>query len=174
MTERRAAVLTVSDRCAAGLARDTAGPAVSALLGERLGLTVVWAGVVPDEVDAVAGTLRRLVAEGHALVVTAGGTGCAPRDITPEATRVVLEREVPGLAEAMRAASARITPHAWLQRGVCGIAGSTLIVNLPGSHKAAVENLEAILEVLPHALCMLAGDTEHPQSDGGRGTGDAG
>ncbi len=168
MAEWTAAVLTVSDRCAAGLLRDTAGPALIELLKERLGFEVDRAVVVPDQADVITQSLSQLAGEGHVLILTAGGTGCGPRDVTPEATRRVVEREVPGLAEAMRAASAKITPHAWLQRGVCGIVGGTLVINLPGSRKAATENLEAIVDVLPHALRMLGGDGSHPESDAGR------
>jgi molybdopterin adenylyltransferase len=132
----QAAVLTVSDRRAAGEAE-----------------------------DPISETLRDLAARGLDLVVTSGGTGCGPRDVTPEATRAVIEREVPGLAEAMRTASAKVTPHALLQRGVCGIRESTLILNLPGSPKAAVENLVAVLPALPHAVDLLRGQTAHPETD---------
>jgi molybdopterin adenylyltransferase len=156
------AVLTVSDRCAEGLAEDTAGPAASELLMRELGSRVSWAGVVPDETETISTTLTDLLGRGFDLIVTVGGTGCGPRDVTPEATRSVIEREVPGLAEAMRTASARITPHALLQRGVAGIAGATLVLNLPGSKKAAVENLAVILPALPHAVGLLRGeDVQH-------------
>jgi len=158
----QAAVLTVSDTCAAGMAEDTAGPAVGALLEERLDARVAWVGIEPDERDRLEAQLRALVDRGLDLVLTAGGTGCAPRDVSPEATRAVIEREVPGLAEAMRAASARVTPHALLQRGLAGIRSQTLIVNLPGSRKAATENLEVILPAIPHAVALLRGNTDHP------------
>lgn len=167
-TALQAAVLTVSDRCAAGRARDTAGPAVAELLCGRLAARVAWTGVVADDRAAIAGGLRDLAGRDLALVVTVGGTGLAARDVTPEATRDVVEREVPGLSEAMRAASARVTPNAWLSRGVCGIHRRTLIVNVPGSRPAATENLEAILPALPHALRMLRGDPSHPETDAGR------
>lgn len=164
----QAAVLTVSDRCAAGALRDTAGPAVAEELQAKLRVHLAWTGVVPDEPEAIGRHLKDLAGRGIHLVLTVGGTGLSPRDVTPEATRAVVEREVPGLAEAMRAASARITPNAWLSRAAAGLLGGTLIVNLPGSRKAALENLQAILPALPHALTMLAGDTTHPDGDAGR------
>jgi molybdenum cofactor synthesis domain-containing protein len=161
----RAAVLTVSDRCARDEMRDTAGPAVAKAIEAHLGAAIVAREIVPDDPDAIAAALRRMIEAGADLIATAGGTGCGPRDLTPEATRAVISREVPGLAEAMRAKSAAITPFAYLQRGICGIAGSTLIVNLPGSEKGAVENFETIASVLPHALQLLRGDTTHPASE---------
>lgn len=149
---------------------DTAGPA----LGDRLaaafgGTTTRDVVIVPDEADRIVAALREAVAAGAALVLTTGGTGCAPRDVTPEATRSVIERAVPGLAEAMRHASAKTTPYAHLSRAVAGIAAGTLIVNLPGSRKGALENLEAVLPILPHALRLIAGHTTHGSSDAGRG-----
>lgn len=157
----QAAVLTVSDRCARGEALDTAGPAVARRVEEELGARVGWTGIVPDDTEAITDRLRDLGDRGLDLLLTAGGTGCGPRDVTPEATRSLLDREVPGLAEAMRIASSAVTPHAWLQRGVSGIYRRSLIVNLPGSAKAAVENLEAILHAIPHAIRLLRGDTAH-------------
>jgi len=165
----QAAVLTVSDRCAAGETADTAGPAVALRLGEALGAWVGWTGTVPDEAAEISGALKDLCGRGIDLVLTVGGTGCSGRDVTPEATRAVIEKEVPGLAEAMRIASARVTPHALLGRGVCGIYRSSLILNLPGSKKAAVENLEAVLAALPHAVDQLRGRGSHVE-DGKRGT----
>ncbi|HHN74436.1 MAG TPA: MogA/MoaB family molybdenum cofactor biosynthesis protein [Acidobacteria bacterium] len=171
----RAAVLTISDRCHRGEAKDTAGPAVSALLEVGLDAEVTLAGIVPDEREQITEALVGAVEAGCELVLTVGGTGCAARDITPEATLEVIEREVPGLAEAMRAASRQVTPHALLSRAVCGIRHSSLIVNLPGSLKAATENLEAIRPALPHAVRLLRGETAHPESDRGRtDTGTAG
>jgi len=161
----QAAVLTVSDRCAQGLTRDTAGPAVAERLGDVLAARLAWTGVVPDEREAIAARLEDLAGRDLALVVTVGGTGLAERDVTPEATRDVIDREVPGLAEAMRAASAAVTPNAWLSRGVCGVRRRTLIVNLPGSRKAATENLEAVLPAIPHAVRTVRGDASHPESD---------
>jgi len=162
------AVVTVSDRCAAHDTRDTAGPAVTDLLETKLGARSAWSGVLPDDEETIAATLVDLADRDLGLVVTVGGTGLAQRDVTPEATRRVIGREVPGLAEAMRAASALITPNAWLSRAVCGVRRRTLIVNLPGSEKGAVENLQAILPALPHAIQMLRGSSAHPEADAGR------
>jgi molybdenum cofactor synthesis domain-containing protein len=160
----QAAVLTVSDRCAAGVMQDTAGPAVSSLLGQELRARVAASSIVPDESEAIASALRESVERGLDLVITVGGTGCGPRDVTPEATRTVIAREVPGLAEAMRAASVRQAPHALLQRGICGIAEATMILNLPGSEQGATDNLAAILPIIPHAVELLRGQTTHTQA----------
>jgi len=159
----QAAVLTVSDRCAAGKMEDTAGPATAVALADGLQAHLAWTGIVPDEADAIESMLKDVADRGVDLLATVGGTGCGPRDVTPEATRKVITRDVPGLAEAMRTASAREFPHALLQRGICGIRGRTLIVNLPGSLGASVENLSVILPVLPHAIQLLRGQTDrHP------------
>ncbi|RMF83020.1 MAG: MOSC domain-containing protein [Nitrospirae bacterium] len=157
------AVVTCSDTCSRGEAVDTAGPAVARLAEARLGAHVALTAVVPDEGEAIEAALKGLADRGVDLVLTCGGTGCGPRDVTPEATLAVVERQVPGLAERMRAASAEATPHAWLSRAVAGIRRHTLIVNLPGSERAATENLEAILEVLPHAVRLLRGHTAHAE-----------
>jgi molybdenum cofactor synthesis domain-containing protein len=164
----QAAVLTVSDRGAAGVAPDTAGPAVAALLGGDLGARVAWQEIVADDAEAVRDALVDLADRRVDIVVTAGGTGCGPRDVTPEATRAVIQREVPGLAEAMRAHSLRVTPHAMLQRGVAGIRHETLVVNLPGSEKAARENLAVILPALGHAVASLRGQARHPAAERAR------
>ena len=155
-----AAVLTLSDQGARGLREDTSGPAVRARLAE-LGITVVEHALLSDDSDAIAAQLRQWVGENVSLIVTTGGTGFGPRDNTPEATRAVIEREASGLAELMRAEGLRKTPMAALSRGICGIAGRTLIVNLPGSERAVRENLDALAPVLPHALQLIGGDTEH-------------
>lgn len=160
MTRRTAAVVTASDGTAAGTREDTSGPAVSALL-EEAGFATVAREVVPDDLEAIAAVLCRLTDDGVALVCVTGGTGLGPRDVTPEATRAVIDREVPGLAEAMRAAGRASTPMADLSRGIVGLRGATLIVDLPGSPRGATESLAAILEVLPHALDLAAGDTAH-------------
>lgn len=164
----QAAVLTVSDRCAAGEMIDTACLAVASLLGEKLCAHIAWSLTVPDEMDRISDALKDLTDRRVDLIVTTGGTGISARDVTPEATRKVLDRELPGLAEAMRAASALRTPNALLSRAVAGIRRETLIMNLPGSQNAAVENLSAILATIPHAVKMLRGEQAHPESDAGR------
>ncbi|MBM3333232.1 molybdenum cofactor biosynthesis protein [Candidatus Sumerlaeota bacterium] len=155
----QAVVLTISDSCSRGEAQDTAGPAVVALLSGPGCFHVYRQKILPDEKAAIEGDLRHY-ADGHSLdlILTVGGTGFSPRDVTPEATRSVIERLAPGLDEAMRAAALKATPLGILSRGVSGIRGATLIVNLPGSTKAAAENLSAILPALPHALAKLRGD----------------
>jgi molybdopterin adenylyltransferase len=154
-----AAVVTVSDRVSAGDRRDESGPAVADAL-ERAGFRVLETRVVPDERAGIEGVLRDLAGSVR-LVVTTGGTGLGARDVTPEATEAVVERIVPGLAEASRAAGRSRTPTADLSRGVVGVLGSSMIVNLPGSPSGAVESLEAILPALPHALAQVAGDDVH-------------
>ncbi len=156
----RVGILTVSDRSARGERADLSGPALAEAISAGLaGVEVVATAITPDERATIAAQLTRWADEDALdLILTTGGTGFAPRDVTPEATRAVIERETPGLAEAMRATSLRVTPHAMLSRAVAGIRGQTLIVNLPGSPKGAVENLATILPVLPHALELLRED----------------
>ena len=148
-------MITVSTRAAAGVYADEAGPAVAQLLSDA-GYDVAAVRVIPDGHGLVATEIRS-ACEDADLVVTNGGTGLTPRDETPEATLDVVDKEVPGIAEAMRAASLQVTPMAMLSRAVAGVRGSTLVINLPGSPKAAVENLQAVLGVLDHALDQIAG-----------------
>jgi molybdenum cofactor synthesis domain-containing protein len=158
----RFTVLTISDRCSQGLMQDTAGPAVAALIRTQWPEAQIDARLLPDEEDQIADALREFAAAGGALVLTVGGNGLSPRDRTPEATRRVIDREAPGLAEAMRKIGAERNPFAWLSRGVAGLAGRTLIVNLPGSRRGAEESLAAILGLLKHALEVSAGGQTHP------------
>ena len=154
-----AAVLTVSDSVALGSRVDASGPAVAVAL-EQAGFTVAAREIVPDERVAIEAALQRLAAKAE-LVVTTGGTGIAERDVTPEATRAVCERLVEGVAERMRSEGAGKTPLAALSRGVCGVCGRTLVLNLPGSPAAATESLAAVIGILPHALELLRGKTAH-------------
>lgn len=149
-----AAVLTISDKGARGERLDTSGPALREMLLQA-GYEVVGGAILPDERAQIADALREYARRGVALVLTTGGTGFSPRDITPEATLDVIERETPGLSELMRAESMKITPRGCLSRGVAGILDRTLIVNLPGSEKAVRENLAAVLPALDHGLKML-------------------
>jgi molybdopterin adenylyltransferase len=155
----QAVVLTISDRCSQGLAEDTAGPATAKILTESLGANIYRTEILPDEQDTIAERIAHYC-EGHSidLVLAVGGTGFSPRDVTPEAAREVIDRLTPGLDEAMRTASSAKTPHAMLSRAVSGIAESTLIITLPGSERAASENLQAVLPALGHGLAKLRGD----------------
>jgi molybdopterin adenylyltransferase len=153
----RVAILTVSDRSARGERTDASGPALRERL-TRAGHDVAHTAIVPDERSLVEQQLCAWADEGAAdLILTTGGTGVAPRDRTPEATAAVCERSVPGIAEVIRQAGLSKTPHAMLSRGVAGVRGATLIVNLPGSPRGAVESLEAVLAALPHAVELLTG-----------------
>jgi len=156
------AVLTISDRCSRGEMTDTAGPAVVALLGQHWPDAEINTGLFPDDEDAIAAELRRLCESGAALILTAGGTGLGPRDRTPEATRRLIDREAPGLAEGMRSQGALSNKYAWLSRGVAGMKGATLIVNLPGSKRGAEESLSTILPLLKHGIEVAAGGQRHP------------
>jgi molybdopterin adenylyltransferase len=158
MASKQAVVVTISDGVTRGEREDRSGPAVSELL-TRSGFEVS-SRLVADERPDIERVLRE-EAPRVSLIVTTGGTGFAVRDVTPEATKAVIEREAPGLSEAMRASGRASTPFADLSRGVAGIVGSALVINLPGSPRGAVESLEAVLPVLPHALEHLAGHTGH-------------
>lgn len=154
----RFGILTLSDRSARGEREDSSGPALARLI-EAENWSVTKQALLPDNESAIRSILSEW-ADSRELdvILTTGGTGFAPRDITPEATRAIIDREAPGLAEAMRAASLRITPHAMLSRIVAGIRKKTLIINLPGSPKGAVENLQVVIPVLPHAVQLLRDD----------------
>ncbi len=151
----RFGILTASDRSARGERPDTSGPALADRVRAE-GWSVIQTAILPDDRSALAETMRQWADSGLLdVILVTGGTGFAPRDVTPEATRDVIEKEAPGLAEAMRAASLSITPHAMLSRLVTGIRGRTLILDLPGSPKGAVENLQVVLPVLEHAVHLL-------------------
>ncbi len=154
-----AAVVTVSDSCSRGQREDLSGPAVAQLL-QRLHFQVVASETVPDDIIQIQNLLIRLASEVR-LIVTTGGTGIAPRDVTPEATTAVCDRLVEGVAERMRSEGTKKTPFAALSRAVCGVRGETLILNLPGSPTASVESLQAVADLIPHVLELLSGKTEH-------------
>jgi molybdenum cofactor synthesis domain-containing protein len=156
------AVLTISDRCSQGLQQDTAGPAVVALLREQWPNADIRTHLLPDDEQAIAAMLITLSKDGARLILTAGGTGLSPRDRTPEATRSVIDRDVPGLAEAMRSIGAQSNPYSWLSRGIAGLKGSTLIVNLPGSLRGAKESLISILTLIKHGIEVAGGSQTHP------------
>ncbi len=159
MTEIHVGVLTISDRASTGEYQDASGPLLQQMVAERLSGQVLLVDTIPDDQDAIRDKLIAWVDTGRVnLILTTGGTGFTRRDVTPEATRQVIEREAPGLAEAMRLASLQVTPFAMLSRAVAGIRGGTLIVNFPGSPKAVRENLEAIIPAIPHGLQLLAGE----------------
>jgi molybdenum cofactor synthesis domain-containing protein len=154
-----AAVITVSDSCSRGKREDRSGPAVAQSL-ETLDFSVIVREIVPDDKIQIQNLLIRLAREVR-FIVTTGGTGIAARDVTPEATLEVCDRILPGVAERMRSEGAKTTPFAALSRGVCGVRGKALILNLPGSPTGAVESLQSIAELIPHALDLLGGKTEH-------------
>jgi molybdopterin adenylyltransferase len=154
-----AAAITISDSCASGRRTDLSGPAVVEVLKQN-GFAILGTEIIADDQAAIEKLLLRLASE-VCLVVTTGGTGISPRDITPEATRAVCDRLLDGVAERMRAEGVKKTPFAALSRGLCGVRGKSLILNLPGSPAGAVESLAAVIEILPHAIGLLNGNTEH-------------
>ena len=160
----RTAVLTVSTSVSRRDAEDESGPALAAL-AEKAGCEVVAMEVVPDDFALIEDRLNHYVDEGCDLIFTTGGTGLTPDDVTPEATRAVLTREAPGFAEALRAEAVRIKPHGMLSRGVSGIAGTSLIINFPGSPRAVVELFGVIAPTLPHAVRTMRGDSRHGARD---------
>jgi len=160
----RIGILTISDRSFHGERADTSGPAIAAVVQEQA-WQVVKTAIISDDYEKIKDTLCDWSdADEVDLILTSGGTGFAPRDVTPEATKAIIQREAPGLTEVMRHASLKITPHAMLSRSIAGIRNKTLIINLPGSPKAGVENLTAILAVLPHAIELLQ---DHPDAESG-------
>jgi molybdenum cofactor synthesis domain-containing protein len=162
-TRIHAVIITASDACAAGEREDKSGAALFELLTE-LGAEIVAREIVSDDLDSLAHKLRAYADLKHVnLIITTGGTGFGPRDNTPEATLQVIERQAPGLAEAMRIETLKHAPMAMISRGVCGLRSATLIINLPGSPKAVRESFEVIKPVLHHAIDLLSGQTRHPQ-----------
>jgi molybdopterin adenylyltransferase len=156
----RAAIITISDKGSLGEREDKSGPALKKILEKSY--EVKDTIIIPDEADIIASTIKEQVDKYAVdLIITTGGTGVGKRDVTPEATRMVIEKELPGFSEIMRAESYKITPHGIISRGVCGIRGESIIINLPGSPKAATECLMFILAALPHALSKLKGDTDN-------------
>jgi len=161
MTKINAVVITASDACARGEREDASGAALVQLLTD-LGAEVVATKILSDDLDPLIQSLSDFADRDDVnLIITTGGTGLGPRDHTPEATQRIIEREAPGIAEAIRAESLKVTPMAMISRGVCGVRSSTLIINLPGSPKAVKESFAVIAPVLPHALDLLAGRTRH-------------
>ena len=157
--EFRAGVLTISDKGAKGLREDESGEIILRML-EDFGLTVVKREIIPDDRQQIADTLIMWVdKDGLALIITSGGTGLSPTDVTPQAMDLVIDYQVPGMAEAMRAASLKKTPHAMISRAMAGVRNSSLIINLPGSPRGSEENLSVVLPALDHGLSKLAGDT---------------
>ncbi|MFA5038577.1 MAG: MogA/MoaB family molybdenum cofactor biosynthesis protein [Candidatus Omnitrophota bacterium] len=152
-----AGIVTVSDSCAQGKRRDESGPVLETLL-VRVGASLIDRQIVSDDEAAIARAVKRQIRLKADVVLTTGGTGLGPRDVTPEATRLVLQKEIPGLSEAMRSAGSQKTRRAFLSRGVCGVRGKSLIINLPGSPKGAAESWEAIVDLIPHALAMIRGE----------------
>jgi molybdenum cofactor biosynthesis protein B len=158
--KKRAHVITVSDRSSVDKMLDRSGPALVEILMQR-DFEVSGPEVVPDEQNLIADTIVAAVNKGADLVITTGGTGLGPRDVTPQATVSVIDYEVPGIGELMRRAGETMTPMAALSRSIAGVRGSALIINMPGSIKGAIESLDAVVPLLPHALQLLRGDTKH-------------
>ena len=156
----KAVVITISDSCFEGRREDRAGPDLVARL-QKAGFAVEAPMIVPDEMEQIADALRERAASAP-LIVTTGGTGISPRDVTPEATRSVCHRILEGFGEQMRREGLKDTPMAPLSRAVCGTLGRSLILNVPGNPRGAVQSLESVLHLIPHAIALLAGDTEHP------------
>ena len=157
----RVSIVTISDSAVAGTRSDRSGPKLRER-AEALGWKVTSQELVPDDAELIAAVLRRLADSGEvSVILTTGGTGVAPRDVTPEATRQVIQREIPGLGEVMRSDGRQSTPYAVLSRGVAGIRGQCLIVNLPGSPKGAVESLDSIAKLVPHIVDLIEGRTSH-------------
>ncbi|MBI9034937.1 MAG: molybdopterin adenylyltransferase [Bacteroidales bacterium] len=162
------AIITVSDRSSKGEREDSSGPLL-VKLAEEQGWNVIFKIIIPDEIPEIKKTLIEICDNTETdIILTTGGTGFTPRDVTPEATLSIIEKETPGISEAMRFESLKITPHAMLSRGVCGIRGNSLIINLPGSPKAAKENFNVVLPVLPHAIELIRNS---PASDSGHQSG---
>lgn len=157
-------IITVSDRSSQGQRPDASGPALVSKVTSQ-GWQVIRQTVIPDEIDQISAVLQEWANSGALdVILTTGGTGLSPRDVTPEATEAVVDRLIPGVAEAMRAASLQVTPHAMLSRGIAGVLGRTVIVNLPGSPKGALENLQVVLPVLGHAVALVKSD---PRAEAG-------
>ena len=164
----RAAVICASDRCFQGVREDASSPIIAEMLTGQ-GYEITASAVLPDEYEALRAAMMSIADENSAdLIITTGGTGLAPRDVTPEATVAVIDRAVPGIPEAMRAESMKITPHGMLSRGIAGIRKRTLIINLPGSPKAVKENLACVLPTLDHALLVLTGGAQDCAASRGR------
>ena len=154
----KVAILTISDRGSKGEREDSSGPLIQEMV-KGLPAQVIHYEIIPDEKEVIIEALKKSADQLKAdLILTTGGTGLSPRDVTPDATLKVIDKEIPGFSEAMRAESLKKTPHAMISRAICGIRGSSLIVNLPGSPKSVKENLSVILPALPHALSKLMGD----------------